>query len=124
VVPRRGGEGVILEDDCLPDPTFLPFAGQMLARYRDRTNVMQVAGYNFLSGEYEPATDYIFSHFGWQWGWATWKRAWDLYDFEMSRWPEFKRMGYARHFPCYPDGVDTFNRTYVNQNKAWRISGT
>jgi len=30
------------------------------------------------------------------WGWATWKRAWQLYDRDLSRWPKFKRTGGLR----------------------------
>jgi len=28
-------EGIILEDDCLPDPSFFPYCTELLAHYRD-----------------------------------------------------------------------------------------
>lgn len=40
--------GTILEDDCLPDPTFFPFAAEMLERFRDEPKVGSVSGDNFL----------------------------------------------------------------------------
>ena len=62
------GEGIILEDDTLPDVTFFRFCGEMLDRYRTTTNVMQVSGYNVLSGRYETESDYLFSQTGFSWG--------------------------------------------------------
>jgi hypothetical protein len=89
-------EGIILEDDCYPDPSFYRFCGDMLSRYRDVTNVMQVAGYNALSGACPINADYRFSHYGWQWGWATWRRAWAHFDLGMETWPEFKKQGLCK----------------------------
>ncbi|MGA2796335.1 MAG: glycosyltransferase family 2 protein [Thermoguttaceae bacterium] len=111
--------GIILEDDCLPDATFFHFCSEMLERYRNTTNVMQVAGYNLLSGSYDSGADYHFSHFGWQWGWATWKRAWDCYDLRMTSWPEFKRLGLHKQFPFYSERVRTFDRTYTGEFTTW-----
>jgi len=115
----QAGEGIILEDDCLPDPTFFRFCGEMLDRYRYTTNVMQVAGYNLLSGQYDSGEDYHFSHFGWQWGWATWKRAWDHFDLSMASWPEFKNRGLHRGHPFYPRRISVFNDTYAGKINTW-----
>ncbi len=86
-------EGIVLEDDCLPDPSFYRFCGEMLERYRNVTNVMQIAGYNDMSGECPIDADYRFSHYGWSWGWAGWRRAWKHFDLKMESWPEFKSLG-------------------------------
>lgn len=112
-------EGIILEDDCLPDPSFFPFCGEMLERYRNTTHVMQVAGYNRIGGRHEMPYDYYFTHFGWQWGWATWKRAWAHFDLKMSSWPEFKRRGFHRYFPFYPGRAETFDRTFAGKISTW-----
>lgn len=77
--------GIILEDDCLPEPAFFPFCAELLERYKYDRRIMQIDGSNYLyngleSGQYS----YHFSKFGSIWGWASWRRAWDLYDIEMS----------------------------------------
>lgn len=113
------GEGIILEDDCLPDPTFFRFCGEMLDRYRNTTNIMQVAGYNLLSGKYDAGSDYHFSHFGWQWGWATWKRAWDYFDLSMASWPAFKRHGFHRIHPFFSRRTWVFDNTYAGKINTW-----
>lgn len=113
------GEGVIIEDDCLPDPTFFRFCGELLDRYREASNVMQISGYNFLGrapGDGE--SDYFLSHFGWQWGWATWRRAWRLFDSDMANWPLFKRLGYHRRFPFYSVRARAFDHA-AGRSDIW-----
>lgn len=92
-------EGIILEDDCLPDPTFFQFCKENLEKYRDDKRIMEIVGTNFLAGNgYRRDQDYsyYFSHFAWTWGWATWKRAWSFYDIEMHLYPEIKTKGYLQ----------------------------
>ncbi|MFT3782543.1 MAG: glycosyltransferase family A protein [Nibricoccus sp.] len=79
-------EAVILEDDCLPDPSFFRFCDEMLQRFRDDPRVMNVGGTNFLAPYVDTSDSYWFSRHPWTWGWATWRRAWDLYDFHYNDW--------------------------------------
>jgi len=113
------GEGIILEDDTLPDISFFRFCGEMLDRYRETTNVMQISGYNYLSGRYETDTDYLFSQCGFSWGWATWKRAWNIYDYTMKSWPEFKKLGYHRVFPFTPSSILTLDSAHRGEIDTW-----
>ena len=79
---------IILEDDCVPDPTFFRFCHEMLDRYRDDERVMSVTGANYLgrwSREWRSAS-YHFSNFGSPWGWASWRRAWERFDNTMQAW--------------------------------------
>jgi len=77
-------EAVILEDDCLPDPTFFPFCAELLARYRDDERVMMVSGTNHLLKWKDQVQDFHFSLYGSIWGWATWRRAWKQYDYRVQ----------------------------------------
>ncbi len=112
-------EGIILEDDCYPDPSFYRFCGEMLERYRNIANVMQVAGYNAISGACPIDADYLFSHFGWQWGWATWRRAWQHFDLKMNSWPEFKRMGLQKSTAFNNKRIRVFEEMYAGKCDTW-----
>ena len=71
-------EGIILEDDCWPDPSFLRFATELLERYRDDARVGMISAqnpYGFIS---DTTASYRFSNQVLIWGWATWRRAWKL----------------------------------------------
>jgi hypothetical protein len=83
-------EGIILEDDCLPNQSFFWFCDELLERYRDDTRVMQICGSNFLNGWQRNDESYYFSQYGPIWGWASWRRAWAYYDVHMKLWPEVK----------------------------------
>lgn len=79
-------EAIILEDDCLPNPTFFQFCGHLLAKYKTEPQVMTISGSNWL-GKWRPKKqDYHFSVCGGFWGWGTWRRAWQGYDHEMKLW--------------------------------------
>ncbi|WP_185282983.1 nucleotide-diphospho-sugar transferase [Hymenobacter sp. NBH84] len=85
-------EGIILEDDCVPSPSFFRFCQELLVRYRDDTRVMHIGGNNFGSEAQQPlapgAPSYYFSEQRNSWGWATWRRAWDMYDYHLSGFRE------------------------------------
>ena len=79
-------EAIILEDDCLPDPSFFPFCEDLLHRYRDDERIMNIAGSNLATYFVRGKSSYWFSHQASIWGWATWRRAWRYYDLEMATW--------------------------------------
>jgi len=78
--------GIILEDDCVPDVSFFGYAAELLERYKEEPRVMMITGTNCLFNQVKRDQSYFFSRFYPIWGWATWKRAWRLYDFEISSW--------------------------------------
>jgi len=97
---ERVPEGIILEDDCLPDPTFFVYATELLARHRDDTRVMTVSGDNFISATWQPVASYYFSAVPHIWGWGSWRRAWMHYDVDMGDWLEERDSGLLeRRFP-------------------------
>jgi hypothetical protein len=89
-------EVIVLEDDCLPDPSFFDFCEVLLERYRDDERVMHIAGTNYQFGNRRSPYSYYFSRYNHCWGWATWKRAWAKYDDTMSIWPEVRDQGYLK----------------------------
>jgi hypothetical protein len=83
-------EGIILEDDCLPDVSFFQFCTELLEKYRTDEKVMTISGSNLLGYPWKVTGQSYFWGQGGIWGWATWKRAWRLYDFKMQTWEEDK----------------------------------
>jgi hypothetical protein len=83
-------EGIVLEDDCLPEPSFFQFCQEMLEKYRDDKRVMHITGDNSKFGKKVGFYSYYFSRYPSIWGWASWRRAWNLYDLEMTLWPEVR----------------------------------
>lgn len=83
--------GMILEDDCLPTVDFFPFSAELLERYADTPAVMHISGLNMAPGRSFSPDSYFFTEVGHIWGWATWRRAWRMYDFSMADWPAVRK---------------------------------
>lgn len=73
-------EGIILEDDIVPDDSFFAYCTELLARYRDAPKVMAITGLNLQPPDRSYAHSYYFSSYNHVWGWASWARAWALFD--------------------------------------------
>lgn len=80
---KNESQGIILEDDCLPNNDFFRFCDQMLEKYKDNNNIGHISGTNFHSTFLNDG-DYYFSKLTHVWGWATWRRAWLKYDIDMK----------------------------------------
>jgi hypothetical protein len=72
-------KAIILEDDCLPDLSFFRYCDNLLNFYQHNPRVMHISGDNFLFGAKVSKESYYFSKYAHIWGWATWRRAWDLF---------------------------------------------
>lgn len=81
-------EAIILEDDCVPHPSFFRFCQELLERYRDDKRVMSISGDNFQFGTHKISESYYFSRYPHCWGWATWKRAWQYNNTQVQFWEE------------------------------------
>jgi hypothetical protein len=127
-------EGIILEDDCLPDPTFFNYCGELLAHYREDARVMVISGDNTISASFPTAHSYCFSRFPLIWGWATWSRAWRRYDFrafiQADRRRTIQRVEASRWFTSHWESIyqkvasgeiDTWD--YVWNYSVWANDG-
>lgn len=82
-------QGIILEDDCLPDVSFFPYCDYLLNKYKDEETIMHINGVNFQDGNWRGSASYYFSRVCHVWGWASWRRAWNKYDITMEGLDEF-----------------------------------
>lgn len=68
-------EGIILEDDILPNDAFFDFCKIMLNRYREDPAIFSING---CSIGYQSSLPYGLTRYFNMWGWATWKRSYQL----------------------------------------------
>lgn len=86
-------EAIILEDDCVPHPTFFPFCEELLEKYRYDSRVASISGSNYQLGYRRTNYSYYFSIYNHCWGWASWRRAWQHFDIYMKLWPQIQAEG-------------------------------
>lgn len=117
-------EGIILEDDCLPSQSFFLFCQELLMKYRYDTRVMAISGDNFQDGRRCSGYSYYFSRYSHVWGWASWRRAWKLYDRNITTWPEVKENGFLADISGNDEAFilfwqAIFDKTYAGMIDTW-----
>ena len=116
-------EAVVLENDCLVHPTFFHLCDELLERYRYDTRIASIAAQNLQFGRRRTEDSYYFSRYTHSWGWATWRRAWHHYDFDMKHWLEIKAGNFLRDILSDTQAVkywtETFDAMYAKRLDTW-----
>jgi hypothetical protein len=105
-------EAIILEDDCLPHPTFFDFCDSLLETYRHDERVMHISGNNYFFRENNIPFSYSFSCYCLSWGWATWRRAFQHYDPEIKLWPILRDTAWLEDVLGDPRAVEFWKKIY------------
>lgn len=77
------GRVIVVEDDLVVAPEFLTFLNAGLDRYAEEARVLQISGYAYPAHDRSTADCFLLPMIS-CWGWATWARAWEKFDPEMT----------------------------------------
>ena len=121
-------QGIILEDDCVPNLDFFTFCENLLDRFSKDQRITTISGNNFQNGEWRGDASYFFSKYYHCWGWASWRRAWKYYQGDINFWPKWKKS--KDWFSYLPDKVERrywqkiFDRVHAGQIDSWAYPWT
>ena len=110
------GRAIVVEDDIFTSPHFLRYMNEALTLYADTPEVVCISGYAFPVKEKMPES-YFIRGIG-CWGWATWARAWKLFN------PDAEALYNAVISQGLKDDLDFYGcYPYTNQikGKSWDI---
>ena len=79
-VVNKYGKVIVVEDDLILSPFFLQFMNEALEKYKDENKVGAITAYCPIKNDTLPDT--FFLRYFHCWGWATWKRGWDLMNLD------------------------------------------
>ena len=118
----RYGRVIVLEDDLVTAPYFLKFMNDYLLLYQDEERVISVCAYMYpLSKRHG---DILFLRIADCWGWATWKRGWDLFAKDGKElYNSLKTRKLFRRFNldgAY-DYVKMLERQIQGRNDSWAV---
>ena len=105
-------ETIILEDDCIPHPTFFPFCEELLEKYRHDTRISTISAQNVQFGHKRTNYSYYFSRYTHCWGWASWRRAWQHYDLNIKLWKEVQAENLLNDILIDPKLVNYWQRIF------------
>lgn len=107
---------IILEDDCIPSTSFFQYCSELLERYKADTRIMSISGNNHLPERFNNSESYFYSIHTQTHGWATWRRAWEKYDFYMKDWQSREEqswlVGYLGSSRYAKTWLKTFNEVH------------
>jgi hypothetical protein len=114
---------IVLEDDCLPHPSFFRYCEELLERYQDDERIMSISGDNFQFGHNATDYSYYYSRYNHVWGWASWRRAWQHYDVDMKLWPLLRDTPFLSAIFNTPEVIqywsNVFERVYEGGIDTW-----
>jgi len=116
------GRIVVLEDDMVSSPFFLTYMHDALEFYENVHDVVSIHGYLFPVKR--PMPDTFFLKGADCWGWATWKRGWDVFEQDGRRLlAAIHERGLERSFDF--DGAYPYTKMLRDQiegkNNSWAI---
>jgi hypothetical protein len=116
------GQVIVIEDDLVTSPYFLLYMNEALNLYRDEESVISIHGYTYPIKSGIPESFFIKGADCW--GWATWKRGWNLFEPDGSLLlDELKRRNLTSQFN-FNDAYG-YTKMLVNQcqgrNNSWAI---
>ena len=94
-------QAIVLEDDCLPNPSFFPYCAELLDRFRSRPQVMGIGGHRWEAPDQLNGPSYYASSYPNTWGWASWADRWAKFDLAMAEWPALRNSGWLQE--CFSD---------------------
>lgn len=118
---NRYGKIIVLEDDMLTAPFFLDYMNEALDKYASEEKVISIHGYSYPVRRLERP---FFLGGADCWGWATWKRGWDLFESDgqklLTQLREQKRLRRFNFNGTYP-----YEKMLLKQirgeNSSWAI---
>ena len=116
------GRVIVLEDDLVPAPDFLAFMLTALDRYADAAEVWQIGGFR-LPFAWSGNADALFLPCTTTWGWATWQRAWQHFQWTPPDLAQLDDEAVSRAFDL--DGAYAYSQMLrerlAGRNDSWGI---
>lgn len=81
---KEYGKVIVFEDDLLASPFTLRYFNEALRTYQEEERVMQISAYMFPLKDAEKLPETFFFRATTSWGWATWERAWNHFEPNVS----------------------------------------
>jgi hypothetical protein len=121
-VVKKHGKIIVLEDDNLTSPFFLNYMNEALNLYSKNSKVASISAYSYPIDSKKK--NYYFLRLADSWGWATWKRSWNLYEKngnKLMKEIEKKNQSKEFNFENSYDFMRILRNYCLKLNNSWSI---
>jgi len=124
-VIEKYGKVIVIEDDLITKPTFLNFMNDCLFFYEDTENIQSINGYSPFIKSNDSQDIYLHKR-TFSWGWATWRKYWNMNIFNKQFIKEIALKETLKEFRnvCGHDVTIMLNRALSGKNDSWYIFWT
>ncbi|MBI2427785.1 MAG: glycosyltransferase [Ignavibacteriales bacterium] len=116
------GKVIVLEDDLVTSPYFLKYMNEALDKYEHEEKVISIHGYSYPTPRPLPETFFLRGTDCW--GWATWKRGWQLFEPDskkLLRQLEEKNLQHSFDFDGTYGYMKMLNKQISGKVDSWAV---
>lgn len=111
-------EGVVIEDDCVMHIDFFDYCAELLDRYRNNDQIMAINGFSLQPHSWGDASYYFSMQNSGFLGWATWRRAWQYFDFDLEGYSRRSIEYSMRYYKATKPEIKWWGKIYDNLMKG------
>ena len=111
-------DGIILEDDVLPNKSFFKFCEDLLDKYADNKKVMHIAGHRYAPNFIDNSS-YYFAKIQHCWGWASWADRWQYYGEDLNSYSEGNLKKFSSNLSVQKYWKDILNKMKKSEIDSW-----
>lgn len=118
---------IVIEDDIIVSPAFIPYMNNALEYYKDKKTVFSISGHSHSPERFTVPSDYPYDVFAsprlFNWGWGTWRDRWENVDWSFSYYDEFMNHPYEQKafMRGGEDLLPMLTDEYEGRSSAWDI---
>lgn len=121
-IVNQYGQVIVLEDDLVTNPHFLQYMNTALDKFAQDTRIISIHGYTYPTEV--PLPEVFFLQGADCWGWATWKRGWDIFNHDgmsllktLKQEKAIRKFNFNNHYPYSKMLEEQIN----GKNNSWAI---
>lgn len=118
---NKYGKIIVLEDDLITSTYFLEYMNKGLVLYENDPKVAQISGFTYAPPSLLDTKSSFFLPLTTTWGWATWKRVWEICDFECKDYTLLKQDEKLAYQFNYNNSYN-FKKMFVQQMESNKVS--
>lgn len=121
-IVNQYGKIIVLEDDLVSSPYFLKYMNDALEFYNEENKVISIHGYIYPIKQ--TLSETFFIRGADCWGWATWKRGWELFETDAKKLLNelrSKRLIDEFNFNNSYDYFGMLKNLIKNRNSSWAV---
>lgn len=116
-------DGIILEDDCLPNQSFFHFCEELLDYYKDDKRIWHISGDQFVSN-FDNGASYYFAKIMHCWGWASWADRWAYYGKDLKDYNESNLQKFSENEKVQKYWLEILTKMKKSEINTWDYQWT